>query len=188
MNHALKAFKTFANGVHKLSNACVWVAGILLVLLAVLIFVEVIARYVVKNSITGVQEICTMSIVVVLYLGLGYSTYQRAHVQVDVVINAFRPDVKMIDQGICSLLCILLSAPAAVQVFRQGLTFLDNGRTSQLMHIPYWPFYIVAAFGLLLTSVEFLLDGVRWFGEARAWRAGQKAAPAVGDGEKKEAE
>lgn len=167
----MRFFRSAANGIHKVSNACVWVSGILLVLMAVLIFVEVIARYIFHDSITGVQEICTMAIVVVLYLGLGYSTYNRSHVQVDVLINALRPDIKMFDQGICSLLCILLSGPAAVQVFRQGVIYLNQGRSSSLMHIPYWPFYFIAAFGLLWTSLEFLCDGVRWFGEAKAWRA-----------------
>lgn len=156
--------------VHLFSKIGVWISGIVLVCIAILIFVEVFARYVLHNSITGVQEISELAIVAVLYLGLGYSTYQRAHVQVDVLINAFRPDIKMIDQGVMSLLCILLSAPMGYQVWRQGMIYVENGKTSSLLHIPHWPFYIIASLGLFLTSLEFLLDGIRWFQEARDWR------------------
>ena len=170
----MKIYKSIANGVHKVSNACVWVSGIVLVLIAILICIEVIARYIFRNSILGVQEISELFIVVVLYFGLAYSTYTRSHVKVDVLINAFRPDAKMITQGICSLLCIILSAPAAVQVFKQGLICLEQGKASSLLHIAHWPFYMAAAFGLALTTLEFIFDGVRWFEEAHAWRLEHK--------------
>lgn len=170
----MKIYKAVSGFFHKVSTVCVWISGVMLVLIAVLTFIEVVARYAFNNSIVGVQEISELSIVVVLYFGLAYSTYSRSHVKVDVVINALRPDVKMITQGIMSLLCIAFSAPAAWQVFRQGNTFLLSGRTTSLMHIRYWPFYYAAAFGLALTSFEFLFDGIRWFGEAREWRLQQK--------------
>lgn len=165
----------FAYAIHRLSNACVWVSGVVLILIAILTFIEVIARYIFNHSIVGVQEISELSIVVVLYFGLSYSTYNRSHVKVDVILNAMRPDANMITQGTMSLLCILFSAPAAYQVMKQGLVFVENGRTTNLMHIPYWPFYLAAAFGLALTSIEFLLDGIRWFAEARAWRRDKKS-------------
>ena len=164
----------FAYAIHRLSNGCVWVSGVVLVLIAILTFIEVIARYIFNHSIVGVQEISELAIVVVLYFGLSYSTYSRSHVKVDVILNAMRPDANMITQGIMSLLCILFSAPAAYQVMKQGLVFVENGRTTNLMHIPYWPFYIAASLGLFLTSVEFLLDGIRWFIEAHAWRKKQR--------------
>ena len=163
----------FSRAVHGLSNACVWISGVVLVLIAILTFIEVIARYIFNNSIVGVQEISELAIVVVLYFGLAYSTFNRSHVKVDVILNAMRPGAAMITQGIMSLLCIVFSAPAAWQVFRQGLVFLENGRTTNLMHIPFWPFYFAAAFGLALTSIEFLLDGIRWMQEAHAWRKKQ---------------
>lgn len=170
----VKTYKAVSGFFHKISNICVWIAGIVLVLIAILTFVEVIARYALNNSIVGVQEISELSIVVVLYFGLAYSTYSRSHVKVDVVINTMRPDIKMITQGIMSLLCILFSAPAAWQVAKQGSTFLLSGRSTSLMHIRYWPFYYAAAFGLALTSFEFLFDGLRWFGEARQWQLKRK--------------
>ena len=170
----MKTYKAVASGVHKVSNACVWISGIILVLIGILIFIEVVARYIFKNSILGVQEISELFVVVVLYFGLAYSTYSRSHVRVDVLINAFRPDVKMTVQGVCSLLCILLSGPASIQVFKQGLLCLEQGKASSLLMIPHWPFYLSAAFGLALTTLEFILDGIRWFEEAHQWRLEQK--------------
>lgn len=167
--------------IHAVSNFCVWISGIILVLIAALIFVEVFARYVLHNSITGVQEICELFIVVVLYFGLAYSTYTRSHVQIDVVINAFRPDIRMITCGIMSFLCILFCVPAAIQVYRQGIIYLGNGKASSLLFIPHWPFYMAASFGLWLTAFEFFCDGVKWFGEARQWRKENKAPKEVDD-------
>ena len=170
LNQNTSAWDRFANVFHGVSNVCVWIAGIMLVLMAILIFVEVIARYVFKDSITGVQEISELTIVLVLYLGLGYATYKRSHVKVDVIINKFRPDIRMAVQGVTSILCILFSGPAAYQIFIQGLKYLEKGKSSALMHIPWWPFYLVTAFGLLWTTFEFIFDGIRWFRESTRWK------------------
>lgn len=152
--------KKVADGLHKVSNVCVWISGVMLFLIAAFIFIDVLGRYIFNRPITGSQEIVELAIVCVLYLGLPYSTYCRSHVRVDALITKFPYKARMITLGVVTLLCMLVSGPIAVQMFRQGLNVVARGTASAILKIKHWPFYFVASFGNLLLTFEFLSDGV----------------------------
>ena len=153
--------KKLDEGLHKVSNVCVWIFGVILFAIAAFIFIDVLGRYVFNHPITGSQEIVELAIVCVLYLGLPYSTYCRSHVRVDALITKFPYKARMITLGIVTLLCMLVSGPIAVQLFRQGLNVVSRGTASAILKIRHWPFYFIASFGNLLLTFEFLSDGVR---------------------------
>ena len=153
--------KKLDEGLHKVSNFCVWISGVTLFLIAAFIFIDVLGRYVFSHPITGSQEIVELAIVCVLYLGLPYSTYCRSHVRVDALITHFPYKARMITLGVVTLLCVLVSGPIAVQLFRQGLNVVSRGTASAILKIRHWPFYFVASFGNLLLTLEFISDGVR---------------------------
>lgn len=180
----MKVLKTIADWLHKVSNVCVWLSGITLFSMAALIFVDVFARYLFNNSIKGSQEIVEMMIVVVLYTGLAYSTFRRSHVRVDALVNTFPPWIKLTCLGCMTLLCILVSAPIAVQMFRQAGKVTISGNASAILKIPHAPFYYIASFGNALLSLEFLADGLKYFGEAAEAR---KEKITITDNEKEDA-
>jgi TRAP-type C4-dicarboxylate transport system permease small subunit len=152
--------------LHKISHIGVWIASIILFGIAVLIFVDVIGRYVFNASIVGSQEIVELAVALVLYFGLSYSTHSRAHVRVDALVNAFSERGKRICLGLVTMLCMLVSGPIAVQMFRQAAIIAERGAASNLLHIPHWPLYCIVACCNVILTFEFLCDGIRYFGEA----------------------
>ena len=123
--------------LHKLSNVCVWISGVMLFFIAAFIFIDVLGRYVFNHPITGSQEIVELAIVCVLYLGLPYSTYCRSHVRVDALITHFPYKARMITLGVVTLLCMLVSAPIAVQLYRQGFNVIARGTASVILKIKH---------------------------------------------------
>ena len=158
--------KKLAEGLHKVSNVCVWISGLLLFFIAAFIFVDVVGRYVFNHPITGSQEIIELTIVLVLYFGLPYSTYCRSHVRVDALITHFPYKARMITLGIVTLLCMFVSGPIAVQLYRQGFNVMARGTGSAILKIKHWPFYFLASFGNVLLTFEFLADGVKLIASA----------------------
>ncbi len=158
--------KKLAAGLHKVSNVCVWISGVMLFGIAAFIFIDVICRYIFNRPITGSQEIIELVIVLVLYFGLPYSTYCRSHVRVDALITHFPYKARMITLGIMTLLCMLVSGPIAVQLYRQGFNVLARGASTAILKIKHWPFYFLASFGNLLLTFEFLADGVSLIAKA----------------------
>ena len=153
--------KKLDDALHKVSNVCVWIAGVMLFGIAAFIFIDVLGRYVFNHPVTGSQEIVELAIVCVLDLGLPYSTYCRAHVRVDALITHFPYKARMITLGVVTLLCMLVSGPIAVQLYRQGFNVIARGTSSVILKIKHWPFYFIASFGNLLLTFEFLSDGIR---------------------------
>ena len=172
----MKVLKNLAELLHEVSNVCVWISGIALFGIAAFIFIDVFARYLFNAPITGSQEMVELTIVIVLYLGLPYSTYRRSHVRVDALTSLFPPRGKLICLGVMTLLCMLVSGPIAVQLFRQTFHIMARGTSSAILKIPHWPFYVVAVIGNILLTFEFLCDGIRYFVEAATY--GKEETPA----------
>lgn len=162
----MKTYTKLTNGLHKVSNVFVWISGAILFGISALIFIDVLMRYIFSAPITGAQEIVELAIVLVLYLGLPYSTYARSHVRVDALINTFSPKWKFICLGFVTILCAFVSGPIAVQLFIQAGNVFDRGTASSILKIAHYPFYYIAAFGNALLTLEFIADGIRYFFEA----------------------
>jgi len=162
----MKTYTRLTNGLHKVSNVFVWISGAILFGISALIFIDVLMRYIFNSPITGSQEIVELAIVLVLYLGLPYSTYARSHVRVDALINTFSPKGKLICLGIVTILCAFVSGPIAVQLFRQAGNVFDRGTASAILKLAHYPFYYCASFGNALLTFEFIADGIRYFIEA----------------------
>lgn len=176
----MKVFKTLADWLHKISNVGVWISGFTLFFIAAFIFIDVFARYLFNSPIKGSQEIVELVIVVVLYFGLPYSTYKRAHVRVDALTSKFPPTIKDITLGIMDILCAFLCAAICYQLYRQTGNIMARGTASNILRIPHWPFYVVAVIGNFFLTFEFLADGIRYFVEAA--QHGKKAEAPVIEG------
>lgn len=167
----MKAFEKIRDLIHKVSNAIVWVSAISLIFISILIFIDVFCRYVINRPITGAQEITQMAIMVVVYMGLPCATLRRRHIRVDALVIKFQEPKRLICLGITSLIVILYSAPAFWFLLKQGIAYFHNlSNGTMLLKIPYAPFYIIAAFGCFQLTLELILDGIRYFQEAKAAR------------------
>jgi TRAP-type C4-dicarboxylate transport system permease small subunit len=163
----MKVFEKVRDSIHKVSNAIVWVSAISLLFISVLIFIDVFCRYVIKSPILGAQEITQMAIMVVVYMGLPCATLRRRHIRVDALINKFKEVPRLICLGCTSLIVIVYSAPACYFLLKQSITLFQTMTvTTQILKIPHAPFYLIAAFGCFQMTLEFLLDGIRYFKEA----------------------
>ena len=158
----MKLIRTLDDILAKISNACAWVSGIMLFLMSALIFINVILRYVFRDSITGADELVTLMMVFVVYFGLSYSTRLRAHVRVDSVTNLFPEYVRLAVYGIVTLLCIFVSVNISIRTFK----YAPMTHKSEVLSIPLAPFYYMISVLNILLSFEFLADGIKWLAEA----------------------
>lgn len=122
------------------------------------------------------NEIVELVIVIVLYMGLPYSTYRRSHVRVDALTSKFSPPAKSVCLSIMNLLCVIVVTAITVQLFRATGNIVARGTASNILKIPHWPFYIVAVVGNFLFTFEILCDAVRYFVEAAAYKRGEGKA------------
>ncbi|TRZ96342.1 MAG: TRAP transporter small permease subunit [Dehalococcoidia bacterium] len=81
----------------------------LFLLITILMFSEVVLRYVFQSPIFGIEELCILLAMWLYFIGLGYATYDRNHITVDIlpVLTKNQRDLR-----ICDLLALLLSLVA----------------------------------------------------------------------------
>jgi TRAP-type C4-dicarboxylate transport system permease small subunit len=150
--------------IHRCSNICEWASALSLFVMALLTFLDVFARYVIKSPIKGTQEIVELLMVLVLYEGMAWGTYKKRHITINVLTNILSKRVQIVLAGISSWLCILISASISVQLFRQGLkNFSRLNIATGTLKIPLAPFYILAAIGCVFLTFEFFISGLKSF-------------------------
>jgi TRAP-type C4-dicarboxylate transport system permease small subunit len=136
--------------------------------MAILTFLDVFLRYIVKMPIKGAQEIVELLMVLVLYEGMAYGTYKKQHIKVDAITSLLPWRVQTVLAGMGSWLCLLISAPITVQLFRQGLrNFYRLSITTGTLKIPLAPFYVLAAIGCFFLNFEFFINGLKSFTEKK---------------------
>lgn len=152
-----KAFK-------KVSTVSVYFGAVMLFLIVLLIFVDVIMRYVINSPIPGQQELAELGTVVVVYFGLPFATRMRRHVRVETIPGKFSLRARSILYGILDILCCAFLAMCAVKVFQQaGKLALTPGNATLILRIPNFYIYYIASVGAIISAVEFLLDAIRYF-------------------------
>lgn len=158
----MKILRTLDKILGAVSNACAWVSGAALFFISALIFVNVFCRYFLRHAITGADELVQLAMVFVVYFALSYSTRLRAHVRVDFITNMFPEYIRDVVLGIVTLMCIFVTVNISIRTFR----YAPMSHASEVLKIPYNIFYYVISAMNILLSLEFLADGLKYFGEA----------------------
>jgi TRAP-type C4-dicarboxylate transport system permease small subunit len=179
----VKVLRTLDKILGKISGACAWVSGAALFLMAVLIFADVFCRYFLKSSITGSQEVVQLMMVFVVYFALCQSTRIRAHVRVDFFTNMMPAYIRNVVLGIVTLLCIFVTANISIRTFSYAGQVWASRTSSPILKINYAPFYYIISVMNVLLSLEFLADGLKYFGEAAEAFRNRKNPPAPTDRE-----
>lgn len=161
-----KFYETLNKVFDKISTVSVYFGAVMLFLIVVLIFVDVIMRYILNSPIPGQQELAEMGTVIVVYFGLPFATRMRRHVRVETIPGNFSLRARSILYGILDIVCFAFLVLAAVKVFQQAAKLsLTPGNATLLLRIPNFYIYYIGAVGIVISAVEFLLDAIRYFME-----------------------
>ena len=164
----MKVLRTLDKILGTVSNACAWVSGAALFLMAALIFVNVIGRYFFKHAIFGADELVQFLMVLVVYFALSYSTRLRAHVRVDFITNMMPEYIRYVVLGAVTIACIFVTVNITLRTFDYAGTVIASNTRSPILKVSYAPFYYIISILNVLLSFEFLADGLKYFGQAAA--------------------
>ena len=158
----MKLIKKLDDILGKISDLCAWVSGTALFAMAVLIFVNVILRYVFKRSIRGADEIVTILMVMVVYFAMCKSTRIRAHVRVDFVTNLMPEALRNFVLALTAWACIFITVNIAIRTWGNAGALIRSGNRTDMLKISLAPFYYVVSVMSVLLSFEFLADGIKY--------------------------
>lgn len=150
--------------IHRISQVFSWVGGVALFAMCMLTFVDVFMRYFFGAPITGSQEIVAVLLVLAIYGGLPAGVMQNMLVETDVVTCHFPQRLQNALRCFMSFICTVLCFTMVYKVFQQTMFYFSNPNlTTQILKLPYGPFYAVTCAGCFMMGLELTIHTVRYF-------------------------
>ena len=134
-----------------------------LAIMMLLTFADVIGRYFFDAPIVGTVEITELLMGLIIYTGVGMTTFARGHIQVDIVVGYLSPRRR----AIADLLALSVTIAFSLLIFWQLCikaidTFSVNDQT-QVWFLPVWPVSFTMAFCSLFVTIGmffFLMEAI----------------------------
>ena len=136
-------------------RATLWLARCGSAGLAIMMFLtlfDVIGRAF-DYPITGSVEVTELIMGLMIYLGVGYTTFLRGHIRVDILITNFSPRTQAILDSFTGIVALGITVLISWHLFRLASGLIDNNDTTQIWEISLWPFgFVMAAASILMVS------------------------------------
>ena len=142
---ALKVLKWLNDNLEK--YCCV----VLMSVMTLIIFIQVVARYVFQNSLSWSEELARYLFIWLVYLGISYGCLLRKHIKIDAALGLFPKKARKYVVIIGDLFFLAF----AVYVAYTGLFYsLNQTRVSSAMSVPLKYVYISTFFGFGLAVIR----------------------------------
>lgn len=141
-------------------TASAYVAGAVLVVLMLLTVADVVGRYFFNAPLSGVFDLTQFAVLIMTFLSFAYCAFRGAHVVIEIVYDRLPRGLRFVARRGANAAGAVLFAVIAWRAVVQSVDVRDFNETSQLLLIPYWPFYYVVAFGSVLFAVVLVLKTV----------------------------
>ena len=151
-----------------------FVASVCVVVMAVLVFANVIARKVFDNSLAFSEEMSTYLFVLMSFMGTAIAARRNAHLGLSIITDRVKPRtrtiINMITYGIAALFCLLIIIFGVQMVISQ----YQLGQETAAMQWPEWIYGSYVPIGAAFSMVAFLEGIINMYKEFPESDAGDR--------------
>ena len=145
----------------KVSKGFAFFGSYCIFLLMLFVTLHVLMRYFFDTPIPGAVEIIEFVMVFIVFLGFGQVTYAKANVAVEVVMMRFPWPIQRIVAIIMNILGAVLLTFIVWQTTIQTGVLKSSNQISGVLHIPYFPFYIVLVIGYSVFILAIVVETLK---------------------------
>ncbi len=130
--------------------------------LATLMFAQVIMRYLLDSPFAGIEEVTILLGVWVYFLGMGYATKTREHINGGIVSLLISDPYKLhLLQLGRSIVCMIAAAVFGYFACKYALFVIEKGRMSIYLQWPkgFWSSSMIVGFAMMMGY--FLVDAIK---------------------------
>ena len=131
-----------------------YILVVLMSVMTVVIFIQVLMRYVFKNSLSWSEELARYLFVWLSYLSISYGIKNRKHVKIEAALHLFpkklRPYVVIIGDMVTLIWSIFVVTTGWVMTQK----VLASGQTSPAMSFPMYIIYFAPCLGYMLSAIR----------------------------------
>ncbi|MBM7715893.1 TRAP transporter small permease [Siminovitchia sp. FSL H7-0308] len=130
----------------------------LLVIMTVIMFVEVVARYIFGTSFMWIEELTRYLFIWLTFTGAAYVTATQSHIKVDATLALFPKKAQPIVKKIGLFIWLLFSIVITYVGFEYSFTMLEVGGDSPAMGLAKGIVYLGIPLGYLLMSIRLTVQ------------------------------
>jgi len=128
-------------------------------LITVLVFVEVLLRYVFGSPLFGVEELICLIAMWLYFIGASYGAYERSHIKAELIYIWFkRPRSYALVRAISSLITFVLSIIMISWTYPYFIWGITKGETSQALLLPMVLSQSAIFFSAISMSLYFFVE------------------------------
>lgn len=126
----------------------------LLSLMTVIIFIQVIARYLLHNSLSWSEELARYLFIWIIYLGISYGCKMMKHIKIDACMALFPKKMRPYVELIGIFIFFAFAVYVAVTGFNLTMKQIPLNRKSPAMSLPMQYVYAAPAVGMFLSAIR----------------------------------
>ena len=124
-----------------------WTAAIFVGLVAADIFVSVLLRYFFAVSIPDSYDIGRLLLGILIFWGIAATSYRGTHITVDLLWSAANPRQKRWIDVFATLVLLFVVTVQTIMLYDKVVTTYNDNVLTFDLHMPTWPFFLVAWLG-----------------------------------------
>ncbi len=122
--------------------------------MSIIIFIQVIMRYVFQSSLTWSEEMARYMFVWLVYFSVSYTARREKHIRIDAAINLYPKKVRPYIELVSEIIVLAFAIFIAVTGFTVFGKIAWSGQMSPAMRIPMQFVYAAPMIGLGLTAIR----------------------------------
>lgn len=141
-----------------------YLIGILLVAMTLVMFLQIVMRYVFNAALSWPEEFCRYAFVYITFLTIGYCVQRNSMLRLDLVIQALPKVAARILEFLIWVCCLAFFAYMLVYSVELIKLTRESARVSPAMGIPYYLLYASTAIGFglgVIRNVQYLIKLIR---------------------------
>jgi len=142
------------------------VCVVLISVMTLLVFLQVIMRYVFHNSLSWSEELARYVFIWLIYLGISYGCKLRKHIKIDAALMLFPKKIRPLVTILGDILFLVFCVYITVTGFNYAMLQAELGKASSALHIPFQYVYsaVWVGFGLAtFRQIQTIIFRVKCF-------------------------
>ncbi|MCI8599713.1 MAG: TRAP transporter small permease [Lachnospiraceae bacterium] len=127
---------------------------VLLSVFTVILFIQVIMRYVFNNSLSWSEELARYLFIWLVFIGISYGAKQMKHLKIDVFLNIFPKKFRPYVIIFADMVVLIFSIMVIYSAYSIVTQYMKMGSASPALRIPTWFIQSSSIVGYGLTTIR----------------------------------
>lgn len=160
--------KKVRDAVAKVVNGVSYISMAVCFVMVFVVAIDVILRKVSGQaiSIKGSNEFSSYFLIVIVAFAIPQMQIKNGHVCVDMFVNMMPKKFRCIWMGIIYIIELVVVALLCYGAINYCTVLIGNGRATDVLNLPWWPFAAILAIGFLEFAVLLVIDCIQYFMDA----------------------